>query len=827
MIEDQFLHIFLAESRENLQKIEEGLLALEKTPQDLEIINEIFRAMHTIKGGAGLMGLTRIDSLAHQMESILDSLRSKDLKADKQFFSLLFDGTDLLKQMFNSGDLEGESIKDRVETLIPALKLYLFESAKSFSTKDSLFFKDFIEEYSWETIANLLQKEEKICRVELSLQPGCVLKSVRVFMAIKLLTDQGQIIKAIPSLKDLETENFDLDFTFLLLGNPTPEQLQQELEGISEIAKAEILPAEESTLQELSTIAQQQFAMEEGIGSPSEEHPLPVKYYKISLKFAPDALRQGIDPLLFIFELKEGGTILENYINMATLPELSELDPHTLFVHWTAFYESAQSEKDLETLFLFAGEEHDLALEDISGNLELWFNDEKRLGELLVDQGLVTVEDVGKALNKQKRIGELLIRQGKITSGQVEKVMQVRARFREREPLETIRVDVQKLESIMNNIAELLIAQSYVKEMVLRHTGVERSTSMEIFNSFEEVDKIIRRLQEEVMNASMVPVGDTFTGFRRVVRDLAKDLGKEVELMICGQETELDKKVIEQISDPLKHLLRNAVDHGLESPEERVALGKKRSGTIHLNAFHREGNIIIEISDDGRGLDEDDIRARARKKNLIAKDEALTSTEIHRLLFRPGFSTAREITAVSGRGVGLDVVLNNIEKLRGEIELYSHQGRGTRFRIKLPLTLAIIDGIMVRVGKERFVIPLTSVIELIKAKPGEMLQVEGKKQVLYLRNEYIPYNSLYHLFKIQPDFNCPLDGILIILKEGDKKLALLVDEIVAQEQVVIKSIKDFMKGNEGMAGATILGDGSVAFILEISSLFRMSRETRH
>lgn len=428
------------------------------------------------------------------------------------------------------------------------------------------------------------------------------------------------------------------------------------------------------------------------------------------------------------------------------------------------------------------------------------------------------------ALEKQKRIGKLLVEQGKITTRQVEKVMQAKDSFRKKEQMETIRVDTAKLENIMNNIAELLIAQSHVKETVLQQSGAERSLNMEVNNSFEEVDKIIRRLQEEVMNASMVPVGDTFMRFQRVVRDLAKDLGKEVELVISGQDTELDKKVIEQISDPLKHLLRNAVDHGLEGPAEREAAGKKRRGIIRLHAFHLEGNIIIEISDDGRGLDEEAILNKALEKDLITEGNSLTQAEIHQLLFKPGFTTAREVSDVSGRGVGLDVVLNNIENLRGKIEVSSQKGQGTRFSIKLPLTLAIIDGIMVRVGEERFIIPLTSIIEFIKVKPGEIVQAEGKGQMLHLRKEYIPFNSLHLLFNVEPEFYSPLEGILIILKESGKKLALLVDEIIDQEQVVIKSVKDFMGDQRGMAGATILGDGTVAFILEVSSLFRMSRD---
>lgn len=823
MPDEQFLDVFLEESRENLQEIEESLLELEKSPHDLEIINVIFRAMHTIKGGAGLMGLERISSLTHQLESILERLRSSTVQVDEQFFNHLFTGMDLLKQIFTSGDLEGETVKENIDTLIPALELYNLEMAAGSPQEEINIFGEEIEEYNWEMIENALLGGEKICQVDVSLLPGCVLKSVRVFMVVKEIEKHGKIVKAIPSLKILEEEGFDRDFTLLLFGNPDPDKLKEMLERISEIEKVEIIPDEHCDLRKLLVKDSMQPADNsmEGV-EPLRRHGPKIKYYRITCKFPPDALERGIDPLLFLYELKENGTVLENYINAANLPELTELNPHLLYIFWTLFYESKLEQIELENLFL--GETEEIVLEDITASTALWFSDEKRLGELLVDRGLVTAEDVEKALQKQKRIGELLVEEGKISSRQVEKVVQTKARFRGTEQLETIRVDTNKLENIMNNIAELLIAQSHVKETVFQHAGIEQSFNMEIHNSFEEVDKIIRRLQEEVMNASMIPIGDTFVRFQRVVRDLAMDLGKEVELIISGKETELDKKVIEQISDPLKHLIRNAVDHGLEKPAERTAAGKKRRGTIHLNAFHQEGNIVIEISDDGRGLNEKAILSKAHEKNLLEKGKTLTKAEIHRLLFKPGFTTTREISDVSGRGVGLDVVLNNVENLRGKIEVFSKEGQGTKFSIKLPLTLAIIDGIMLRVGEERFIIPLTSITEFIKAKPGQILQAEGKGQMLHLRKEYIPFSSLYRLFDIEADYYSPYEGILIILNEGNKKLALLVDEIIDQEQVVIKSVKDFMEDRGGMAGATILGDGSVAFILDVSSLFRMSRE---
>ena len=309
-----------------------------------------------------------------------------------------------------------------------------------------------------------------------------------------------------------------------------------------------------------------------------------------------------------------------------------------------------------------------------------------------------------------------------------------------------------------------------------------------------------------------------------MVRDLAREKGKEIELIIKGEETELDKKVIEQIADPLKHLIRNAVDHGLEGPEERKTRGKPAAGTIRLEALHQEGNVVIKISDDGRGIDEEAILKKAREKGFVDAEQRLSSAELHRLLFKPGFSTAHVVSDLSGRGVGLDVVLHNIQSLHGSIEISSEKGRGTSFSIKLPLTQAIIDGMMVRVGEEHFILPLISITEFIKAKPGDVRRVEGKGAVLSLRQEFIPYAGLYQYLQLQPEFEEPEMGILVILQEGRKKLALLVDDILGQEQVVIKNITENMGPIDGIAGATILGDGRVAMILDVASLFRRKVE---
>ncbi len=402
----------------------------------------------------------------------------------------------------------------------------------------------------------------------------------------------------------------------------------------------------------------------------------------------------------------------------------------------------------------------------------------------------------------------------------MEAVAEKQKQAREQEQINTIRVDTRRLENVLNFVAELVICQSRIKELVSKQSEVD----IEVFSSFQAADKIIRRIQEEVMKTSMIPIGSTFTRFQRMVRDTAAEKGKEIELIINGQDTELDKRVIEQINDPLKHMIRNSIDHGIEMPDEREAQRKPRQGKIWLNAYHQEGSIIIEVSDDGRGLDGEKIRLKAIEKGLIEEDQKLSLAEAQRLIMMPGFSTADKVTDISGRGVGLDVVATNIKSLRGSIESESEKGKGTKFFIKLPLTLAIIDGMMVTLGVEKFIIPLTSIEKFIKALPDDIKTIEGKGKVINLRNEYIPLASLYKLVGLPASKEDPTEGVLVIIKDAKKKIALLVDDILGQEQVVTKSVRDNYRQVEGIEGATILGDGRVAAILDVPSIIRMAAE---
>ena len=823
MNNDEFFDMFLEESRENLQQMEEALLELEKTPGDAGLINTVFRCIHTVKGGAGLMGLENISLVAHRLENILDNIRQSGEDIPMEALNLCLTGMDVLKQILESEDLSGTAFQGTIEVLFNALDE--FEKNADFSSKtDDMSIGELVQGLDTATLQQAAESETSLYHVSVTLNPSCLLKSVRVYMALSAALELAEVLETNPPVHCLENEAFDRIFTFLAAGSVDVDALESSLGSISEIEQIQVREVSLEEAVGLFSAEEEQRSQEDG---PAEIQPaVSTHYFRIELKFKQDIMETGTDPLMYIVELAENGRILESYVNISELPLLENLENKSLYLRWTVFFESKLTQSGVEDLFMFVRDDNEILVEDITGEIDLWFNDDKKTGELLIERGLISPEDLTKVLQKQKRIGELLEEEGMISGGQVEKIVQAQQSKRDQEKADTIRVDTHKLEEILNGVAELLIAQSRIKELSFRLAEGSRSRQAEIANAFQETDKIIRRLQEGVMNASMIPIGGTFVRFQRMVRDMAWNKGKEVELDIRGRDTELDKKVIEQIADPLKHILRNSVDHGLEAPEERAAKGKPPAGKIALNAFHQEGCIVIEISDDGRGIDEEAVLRKAREKGLVAEDCNLSPAEIKNLLFMPGFSTAKEITDISGRGVGLDVVMTNIKNLRGDIELISQKDLGTTFRIKLPLTLAIIDGMMIRVAQERFIIPLNAITELIKASPGDIRKAEGKSLIMQLRSEYLPYSALYQLLNLKADHTSPTEGILVILQEGDKKMALLVDEIIGQEQVVIKSIKENMEQVEGIAGATILGDGKVALILDIHSMFQLARKRK-
>lgn len=379
---------------------------------------------------------------------------------------------------------------------------------------------------------------------------------------------------------------------------------------------------------------------------------------------------------------------------------------------------------------------------------------------------------------------------------------------------QTVRVNTEKLDSLMDVVGELVIVQSQLIETSRQEGGVGSALQRNV----SQLSRITKELQHTAMSLRMIPIKPMFQKMERLARDLARDFGKKVSYVTSGEDTELDRTVVEEIGDPLVHMVRNALDHGLEPSADRIAKGKPETGSLHLKAYHQGSNIVIELQDDGRGIDPERILKKAQEKGLVPAGAILTNEEIYALIFAPGFSTAEKVTSVSGRGVGMDVVKRNIDKLRGKIEITSEVGRGSTFKIKLPLTMAIIDGLVVRVGADRFILPSTSVQRALRPTRESISTLQGHGEVLDLRGKFVPVHRLHQRFGLSSDAVNPWDGIVVIVENAGKISALLVDEMVSKQEVVIKNLGAFMQNLPGVAGAAILGDGSIALILDPGSL---------
>lgn len=440
-----------------------------------------------------------------------------------------------------------------------------------------------------------------------------------------------------------------------------------------------------------------------------------------------------------------------------------------------------------------------------------------KIGEILVASGEITEDQLNRALGLQeRRLGEILIEEGIVPEEKVKTALEIQEyqKANLKAQAGTIKVDTEKVDSLVNLVGELVITQTLISQ----NPSIAHLAGQSIQKDISHLGKITREIQDQVMSMRMVPLRQTFQKMMRVVRDVAKKAGKNVELVIAGEDTELDKTVIDEISDPLIHILRNSVDHGIESPEERREKGKPEKGIINLNAFHKGGNIVIEIKDDGRGLCRDKILHKAMEKGLIDDATEVTEQQIYHLIFQPGFSTAERVTDISGRGVGMDVVRKNIEKLRGRVDIQSKEGWGTSISVILPLTLAIIDGMVVQVGCEKYIIPTLSIKESYRPGREEIITVQNKGEMCHMRGSLLPVVRLSNLFHIEPVHRNPWEALLVVVEEDGMQSCIMIDELIGQQQVVIKSLGDTFKSTKGVSGGAILGDGKVGLILDVRGL---------
>ncbi|PJC85857.1 chemotaxis protein CheA [Vibrio sp. HA2012] len=705
--------IFVQESEELLQEMEDALLMMEEDPNDSEHLNSVFRAMHTIKGSGGIFGFNFIVSFTHPLESELDRARSGERPVDQELVALLL------------------KCKDHTAALV--------EFAASSSD------------------SNILPLE---------------------------LQKAG-------------------------------DHLLAQLNG----SEKQHAVATAETSAPIETLFEEQ----------TETDGL----WLISLDFKPDTFRNGFDPLSFLRYLNNLGEIIK-VITIYRLDDSDEeMDPESCYLSFRIAFSSTASKSEINEVFEFVQEDCDIHIlppqTRQSEYLDLLQNVPENscqpLGELLLSIGAITHAELDQALDTQnntqpdaerKPLGKILVEQQAINQTIVKEVLKKQESIKDKVSKEarSIRVDAQKLGQLINLVGELVISSASIQ------TQIGRLNQPNLNDAASSMELLVEEIRDTALQLRMVQIGETFSRFKRVVRDVSKELGKEIELVISGGESELDKSVVEKLNDPLTHLVRNSLDHGIEMPEERLAAGKPAKGTLTLNAYHDSGHIVVEVVDDGAGLDVEKIRAKAEAIGLIAQDQVLSHREELQLIFEPGLSTKKEASNLSGRGVGMDVVKRNIESLRGAIELESERGKGTRITIRLPLTLAIIDGFLVGIERESYIIPLSMVQECIEFG-AEQLQHHGN--YVNFRGEVMPFIHLRHFFGLPPAGKQQRES-LVVVRFGRTRAALVVDALLGEQQTVIKPLGAVFQNLSGISGATVLGSGDIALILSVQELIEQAEQ---
>ena len=669
----QYLSMFLDESMDNLQTLNEALLNLEQNPNDIEMLNQIFRVAHTIKGMAATMGFSAMAELTHKMEDVLSNFREGKLEVSENVVTVLFNCLDTLETMVNNieaGVDDEVDVTDIVQALGNIVNgngkglEVVVEHAEEGQEKEKKI-KIELNQYDISIVRQVMKGGFNTLNVQISLSEETLLKSARAFLILQELEAQGEIIKSKPTVEDIENENFDFDIYFLLVTKKSVQEITNIVENISEVASVTV----EHVDIDIEDLAQED---EVEVQKP-EVAAAPVKAKEVVTKKAPEVKREP------------------------------------------------------------------------------------------------------RANNKKAH--------------------------------QSVRVDLQRIDTLMNMVSELVIYRTRLEQIVINNK------SPELVETLEQVERTTSDLQDLVMKIRMLPLDVVFNRFPRMMRDLAVDLGKEIDFIIEGADTELDRTVIDEIGEPLIHLLRNSADHGIEKKEDRIAAGKPVQGTVKLMAYQEGTKAIIKVTDDGAGVNVEKIKAKAEKVGI--QTAGLTEQEIKNLIFHQGFSTNEVVTDVSGRGVGMDVVKTKIEALGGTVELHSELGKGTSFIVTLPLTLQIIQALLVKIGEETFAISLGFIDRVIEFKDEHVKQTNGEEVIVY-RDKIIPLVRVNKTLGIESGLRGK--EYVIIVKIGNKLSGLLVDSLLGQQEIVIKPLGKIFKDTKAYIGATILGDGLVTLILDVGSL---------
>jgi len=709
---DRAKQTYIIEARELLDSMEDALLTVEGESDPGEAVGAMFRAVHTIKGSAGLFGLDGIVHFAHTVESVLDRVRSQVARL--------------------TGDLIGLMLE---------------------------------------------------CHDHLALM-----------------------------IADIQSEVAESEDS-RLAGERILARLAPHLEGgLAKAAPAPAVPATPAAARE----------------APGRD------CWHLSIRFGRDVLRNGMDPLSFVRYLATLGEIVHLTPIFGNLPEREAFDPEECRLGLEIELDTAADRTTLEDVFEFVRDDSQIRLIPPHSTVEAYIQlirelpeEDQFLGELLVAGGCLTRHELGEALRMQKdesfadgavqgrKLGAILIQENAVPAPVVAAALEKQKKYQDRQAQEfkVVKVSADKLDRLVDLVGELVIAGASA------HAKAEAGDGASLLEATTTVNKLVEEIRDNALSLRMVQIGETFNRFRRIVRDVSLELGKEIDLQIHGADTELDKTIVEKLADPLMHIVRNSIDHGIEPVDLRRARGKPDSGTLALQAAHESGSIIIEVSDDGGGLNKERILAKAIERGLVKAGAALSDQEIINLIFEPGFSTADAVSNLSGRGVGMDVVRRNIDELRGTIEVETEEGLGTTMRLRLPLTLAIIDGFRVTVAGASYVVPLDVVIECLDLAP--FLESE-QNHLINLRGEVLPFLRLREVFRIPGAI--PERERVVVIQHGDLRAGIVVDRLMGEFQTVIKPLGRLFRGARGIGGSTILGTGEVALILDVAQMVQLATE---
>lgn len=712
---EQVIATFREEATERLAEVESALLELETATGDKGLIDQIFRAVHTVKGSSGMFGLEAISSFAHEMEACFEHVRSGRLAVSRPLIDASLAATDLIRVMLASPDEARADERDRI--------LGVFRGLSG--------------------------------AVEGAANAGPVKTAAVKAAAVKKAAGKGA----------------------------------------GKAGKAG----------------------KRGKAAGDDDK----RMYRIRFRPGRDLLRDGTNPILLLRELAELGRC-EVIADTGAIPALDELDAESCYVGWELVLTTDRGSDAIRDVFIFIEDRCELRIEAIVSGEDDGAAP-KKLGQILVERGDVTEGQLREALASQKRIGTIIEERGFATpaavrAAAIEQKATLQTRAERQGPVDagSIRVPADRLDALVDLVGELVIAQARLEQIAGRHEDADLTAIA------EDIARLSADLRDNTLDIRMIPIGTTFSKFTRLVRDLSSELGKEIALVTEGAETELDKTVIERLGDPLVHLIRNSCDHGVEVPAVRVAAGKPARATVRLAAYHAGRNVIVEIQDDGAGLDGDAIRVKAIERGLIDAGAKLSQQELFNLIFLPGFSTAKVVSNVSGRGVGMDVVKRSIDALRGSTEIESARGVGTTIRITLPLTLAIIEGLMVAVGEASYVLPMSLIEECVELTRADVERANGNR-VMPVRGELVPYLRLRDWFQVAGQ--APTIEQITIVTAGGLRFGLVVDSVIGQHQTVIKALGAMYAGVRGISGATILGDGTVALIIDVPALLRAATAT--